>query len=84
MFVNNGRRQLQIKNTDATSKTVTVLIPTLVDGQTVPGKQIVVPATTGDVITPFWPATYTQADGRVWLDYSATTGVSIAVIEVPT
>lgn len=81
MFVNNGRRALRIKNTDSSSKTVTVQFGTTVDGQTVPGKTITVPANTGDVVTDFWPYSYNQSDGRVYFDYSATTGVSVAVIE---
>ena len=83
MFVNNGRRALRIKNTDGSSKTVTVLYGTTVDGQTVPGKTVTVAATTGDVTTAFWPAGYNQTDGRVWFDYSAITGVSVAVLEFP-
>ncbi len=83
MFGNNGRRYLRVKNTDTTSKTVTVLYGSTVDGQTVPGKAITVPAATGDVTTAAWPSAYSQPDGRVWLDYSATTGVSVAVLETP-
>ncbi|WP_406298066.1 hypothetical protein OG948_21275 [Embleya sp. NBC_00888] len=83
-FANNGRRILRIKNTDATQKTVTVLSPPLGDGRGVDPTLIVVPATTGDVLTPCWPASYNQSTGKVHVDYSAVTGLSIAVIDVPT
>lgn len=81
-FANNGRRMLRIKNTDASPKTVTVISPPLGDGRGVDPTPIVVPATTGDVLTPCWPASYNQPTGRVHLDYSAVTGVSVAVIEI--
>ncbi|GCD94070.1 hypothetical protein [Embleya hyalina] len=81
-FANNGRRYLRIKNTDASVKTVTVVSPPLPDGRGVDPIPITVPATTGDVVTPCWPASYNQPSGKVHLDYSATTGVSVAVIEI--
>jgi hypothetical protein len=75
---------LRVKCTDGSSKTVTVLCPT--DPQTGlafanGGRQHTVPATTGDVTIGPFPKEYIQAsDGRVWWDYSATTGVSVAVL----
>jgi hypothetical protein len=86
MTVNDGRTQLRVKNTDGSSKTVTVLIPRTLAGVAAVngGRQHTVPATTGDVTLGPFPAEYTQADGRVWWNYSATTGVTVSVIKSKT
>jgi hypothetical protein len=86
MVVNDGRTQVRVKNTDAASKTVTVLIPRTLAGVAVVngGRQHTVPANTGDVTLGPFPPEYTQADGRVWWNYSATTGVTAAVIKSET
>lgn|SRR5688500_14358238 len=80
-FVNNGRRSLRFKNTNAAARTVTVLHPSTASGNAVTGTAIVVPALTGDVETAFWPASFNQVDGKVYLDYSATADLTVAVVE---
>lgn len=85
MAHNDGLTYLRVKNTDASPKTVTVLIPATVAGVAAAngGRQHTVPATTGDVTIGPFPSEYTQpSDGRVWWNYSATTGVSVAVLQV--
>ena len=85
MVKNDGLTFLRVKNTDGSSKTVTVLIPETLAGVAAAngGRQHTVPATTGDVTIGPFPDEYTQpSDGRVWFDYSATTGVSVAVLKV--
>jgi hypothetical protein len=85
MFANNGRRILRVKNGSGSAVTVTVNIPATLDGVAPAngGKQITVPATTGDmVIGPFPSTTYNQADGKVYVDFSAATSVTLAVLEV--
>ncbi len=84
-FANNGRRILRVTNTSGSAVTVTVNIPGTLDGVAAAngGKQIAVPATTGDVtIGPFPAGTYNQADGKVYADFSAVTNVKVAVLEV--
>lgn len=85
MATNDGLTYLRVKNTDGTSKTVTVLIPKTLAGVAAAngGRAHTVPATTGDVTIGPFPPEYTQpSDGRVWWDYSATTGVTVAVVKV--
>ncbi|GAA3144922.1 hypothetical protein Ppa06_58210 [Planomonospora parontospora subsp. parontospora] len=82
-YIDNGRRMVRLKNTDSTAKTVTVQIPATVDGQDVEDREYIVPATTGDVLLPPFPAVYRRPDGKVFLDYSAITGLSVAVYELP-
>lgn len=85
MAKNDGLTYLRVKNTDVAARTVTVLIPTTVAGVAVVngGRQHTVPANTGDVTIGPFPPQYTQiADGNVYWDYSATTGVTVAVLQV--
>lgn len=84
MANNDGCTFLRVKNTDASPKTVTVLIPKTLAGVAAAngGRQHTVPATTGDVTIGPFPDSYTQDDGRVYWDYSALTGVSVAVLRV--
>ncbi|ONI73079.1 hypothetical protein ALI144C_44830 [Actinosynnema sp. ALI-1.44] len=85
MAANDGLTYLRVKNTDASAKTVTVLIAKTLAGvaATNGGRQHTVPANTGDVTIGPFPSEYTQpSDGRVWWNYSATTGVTVAVLKV--
>lgn len=85
MVTNDGLTFLRVKNSDAASRTVTVLIPGTLAGVAVVngGRQHTVPANTGDVTIGPFPPEYTQSsDGRVWWDYSAVAGVTVAVLQV--
>jgi hypothetical protein len=83
MYVNNGRRMVRLRNTNAAARTVTVQIPGEVEGQAIPDRAYVVPATTGDVLIPPLTAVYNQANGKVYLDYDATPGLTVQVLELP-
>lgn len=83
MFGDNGRRLVRLKNTDASARTVTIPTAVQVDGLDVEDLVVPIPATTGDVtIGPFTPL-YRQPNGKVHLDYSATAGLSVQLIEYP-
>jgi hypothetical protein len=81
-FANDGRTTVRFKNTNGATRTVTFAIPGLVDGQTVPGKTLVIPATTGDVETDVFPPEYNNSLGEVTWTYSADAGVTVAVRKV--
>ncbi|MDF5756655.1 hypothetical protein [Spongiactinospora sp. TRM90649] len=83
MFTWSDKRQIRIKNTNASSRTITFQIPGEVDGQPLPDRAYVIPASTGDVLIPPLPAVYRRSDGMVWLDYTATADVTVAVYELP-
>ncbi|MFI6813271.1 hypothetical protein ACIBG7_12705 [Nonomuraea sp. NPDC050328] len=83
MFTWSDKRMIRIKNTDAAPKTVTLVIPGAIDGQEIPDRDYIIPATIGDVLIPPLPAVYRHADGKVWINFSAITGVSVAVYELP-
>lgn len=81
-FSNNGRRILRFKNSGSET-TATVLFGKTIDGiDTEAGRDITIPATSGDITTAVWPSDYTQPDGKVHITYSSATGVTVAVIEV--
>ncbi len=82
-FINNGRRMVRLQNTDSSARTVTVQIPGTVEGQAIPDRTYNVPATTGDVLIPPLPGIYNQADGKVYLDFDAATGLKVTVLELP-
>lgn len=82
-IANNGRRLLHVKNASGGSLTVTVRMPTIVDGLTVPDRTVTVAAGADKLIGPF-PSAYTQAaDGNVYVDYSTGTSITRAVLEMP-
>jgi hypothetical protein len=69
-----GQNKLIVGNTTGSPINVTVRATTgskLVDGTSVPDKVVVVPATTG-LVTINEANTELQADGNVYVDYSAT------------
>jgi|SRR5215467_10132438 len=83
-FVNNGKRFLHVKNASGSPINVTITNPALVDGQAAPNRVVSVPATTGDKMIGPFPSVYNQQDGtnQVYVDYSAVTSVTAALIEV--
>lgn len=80
---NDGLLFLHVKNTGGGACTVSIAIPGLVDGQTVPAKTVVVPITTGDrMIGPFPPGQYNDSSGNIGVTYSTGTGVTAAYIHL--
>ena len=91
-FVNDdGRVILHVKNTDAAARTVTVQSVAEIDGIAIDDLAVVVAAASEAFIGPFAPETYNQGEdpdvdvdfGKVYVDFSAVAGVSVAVVEVP-
>lgn len=83
-FVNDGETILLLQNTNGAARTVTVLSAQTVDGLAVADLPIVVPATTGRLMTCRFPRTiYSQSDGTVLLDVSATAGLKVAAVKIP-
>lgn len=82
-FVNNGKRFILIENSNGATRDVTAQHPGLVDTNlAVPDRVVTVPATTGRAqIGPFGPE-YNQVDGKVYIDYSATAGLTVTFCEL--
>lgn len=77
-FQNDGNVLLEVKNTSAGVVTITIPTPAKVGGLDVADVSVTVPATTGDrIIGPFDPTIFNQADGSVYVNNSAASGVTL-------
>lgn len=78
----NGDVMLNVLNTNAATRTVTLKANGAKEkGVTIPDTTVTIPATTGNVLIDEIPRDYyLQSDGTLWLDWSASTGVTFAVI----
>jgi hypothetical protein len=77
------RMFVHIFNDDTASKTITIPVPQTISGLSVEDKTVSIPASTDMLIGPFLERqTYRQDDGTVYIDYSATTLVTIAALEI--
>lgn len=77
--INNtgGRMFVEVKNTDASPITVTVLFGKTIDGQdTGAGREVTVAASGDKMIGPFPTDDYNQSDGTVYVNFSAVTNVT--------
>lgn len=84
MFKNDGNVIIEVKNTGGASVNVTIQTPAKVGGIDLAEVIVAVPATTGHkVIGPFDPSIFNQAGGVTYVDTSAQTGVTIAVLRIP-
>jgi len=82
-FVNDGSTFIVVSNASGSPVTATVLTPGNVDGNAIADLSITVPAS-GRVNSGTFPkSVYNQSDGSTYVDYSATTGVTIMVIRIP-
>lgn len=81
-FPNDGRTYLSVVTTGTTSN-VTVSVPITVDSQVVTPRVVACTGTARYKIGPFPPNTYNQADGAVYVDFSAVTGVTIGAFRLP-
>lgn len=83
-FVNDGATILLLQNTNAATRTITITSAQTVDGLAVADVSITLAATTGRLLTAYFPRTvYNQSDGTVLVDYSATAGVLVAAVKIP-
>jgi hypothetical protein len=80
-FANDGRVLLHVKNGDAADKTITVQTPATVEGVDVAEVTVTVPAGEERFIGLFSRKIFNQSGGVVYVDYSATTSVTIAALK---
>lgn len=82
-FLNDGQLTVLRIKTAGTGLTLTVQIAKTVDGKTVTNPTYVIGTNAELVIGPFPAEIYNQADGMVYIDYSATpAGASVSVMKV--
>lgn len=82
-FVNDGYTLVHAKKSGAGDCTVTITTPGTVDGMAITDRTVTVVATTGDkFIGPFPPSVYNDANGKVSMVFSETTGLTVAVLRL--
>ncbi|HEU5475698.1 MAG TPA: hypothetical protein VFV67_34085 [Actinophytocola sp.] len=84
MFDWTATAEVVVRSTDGSPHTMTVAVADAArpDGLTVPGRAVTIPATTTVALAagPFGPE-YRQADGKVYLNFDAATGMTIGVLD---
>ena len=86
-FVNNGQVLLVVNNGSASPITVTENVSPLVarEGAIPAAAQMpaaIVPAGKTYLLGPFHPLNYKQSDGNTYIDFSASTSVSVGLVQV--
>ncbi len=81
-FANDGRMFVDVVNDSGSDVTVTVQTPGTVGGLAIAERTVVVTAGESRKIGPFPPNIYNQSDGMVYLDYSAVTDVTVALMRL--
>lgn len=82
---NDGRVFIHVKNGSGAPINATLQTPVTVDDQAalaVSDLVVAVPASGERMIGPFPPALYNQSDGKVYLDFSAVTSVTVAALRL--
>lgn len=79
---NTGREFVHVKNASGASVNVTIQTPGTVDGLAVADRVVAVPASEERMIGPFAPSDYNQDDDEVYVDYSATSSVTAAAVQL--
>jgi hypothetical protein len=85
-FAPNDRQFLWVKNTNASTRDITIVTTqTGVGGQAVADVTVTIAATTGEEMIATFPASKfaDPATGLATVSYTATAGVTAALVEVP-
>lgn len=82
-FPNTGVEFAVFTNTNAATRTITLDIQALVDGQVVTDRAVVITAVTGHrIIGPFPTSTYNDGNSRCNFTYSADTNLKVAICKL--
>ncbi len=81
-FANDGYVAVHIKNGSAAAVTATFQTPAKVGGVNIEEVQISIPAGGDRLVGPFVPSVFNQSTGEVFVDFSAQTNVTFAVIRI--
>lgn len=81
-FPNTGKEVAFIRNTNAASRTVTIVVQATLDGQTVTNRTVTVAQNETKAIGPFPVGIYNDGNSRVVLTYSAVTNLTIKVLSI--
>lgn len=78
----DDRTFLEFRNTNGSSRTVTIAIPGTVHGTAIPDLAVVVGATTGIEKIKLTPDMVDPSSGNIAISYSATTDLTVAAQRV--
>lgn len=82
LYPSNPNRFILVTNTSGGSVNLTLRDPTVVDGEAVPDRVVAIATGKTMLVGPV-PGNYTQADGNVYIDFSAGGAtVQVAVIDI--
>jgi hypothetical protein len=79
---NDGQVFVHIKNGAGAPINVTVLVPALVDSMAITARVVAVANGSEKMIGPFPPGIFNQPDGKVYVDYSSETTITVAAIRL--
>ena len=79
---NDGKVVLEVKNGSGAPINVTFQTPGSVDGNAIADLVVAVPAGGDKICGPFPPGIYNQADGTMYVDFSAVTTVTVAALRM--
>lgn len=82
-FVNDEKTFLYVKNAGVGSTNVTISTPGTVDGLAISDLVVAVANGVNKLIGPFPKRIYNQGNGKVYVDWSVGTSVTVAVIRLP-
>lgn len=82
-FINDGNTILHVKNGSGGSLTLTVQTNRIVGGVTVQDHTVSVPAGEERIIGLFGTGTFNQNDGKVYIDTSTQTSITLMAFKVP-
>ena len=81
-FANDGRTFLRVVNGGGSPINVTIDTPGSVDGLAVSNLVVAVTNAEDRLIGPFPTNIYNQSDGKVYVDWSAVTSVTVAALRL--
>ncbi len=81
VLLSPGGTWINFVKTGANAATITVVTPNTVDGLAIDDREIVVAASTGDVMAEFFPDVYANGDGDLEFTTSEETNITAAVFQ---
>lgn len=81
VLLSPGGTTINFVKTGANPATISVVVPKTVDGLAVEDREIVIAASTGDVVAKFFPDPYANAAGDLEFTTSEETDITAAVFQ---
>lgn len=82
-FANNGDVFIHMKNGSGGAIVATFKTPATVSGVSIDEVEVTISAAGEEMVGPFDPAVFNQADGNVDVDFDGVTSLTIAALKLP-